>query len=97
MIKKRDYKKLFNKEEEKPLPTKEDLDEVLDILKTATKKEEEVSTQYGRPIKKKAIGRVKFTTMLNKDLRNKLKHISTDKEISLADLLEEIIRDYLEV
>ena len=94
MIKKRDYKKLFKSEEEKILPTKKEIDEVLEILEQS-QREEEVSPQYGRPIKKRAIGRVKFTTMLNKDLRNQLKHISTDKEISLADLLEEIIRDYL--
>jgi dTDP-4-dehydrorhamnose reductase len=87
MRKKKNYKELFKNEEEL-IP----LDKVKEIL---PKKEEEISTQYGRPIKKKAIGRVKFTTMLNKDLRNKLKHISTDKEISLADLLEEIIKDYL--
>jgi dTDP-4-dehydrorhamnose reductase len=95
MAKKRDYKKLFKNEEEKTLPTEEEINEVLEILKQSQKEEEEISPQYGRPIKKRAIGRVKFTTMLNKDLRNKLKHISTDKEISLADLLEEIIKDYL--
>lgn len=87
MAKKRDYKKLFKSEEELISPK-----EVKDVLPV---KEEENAPQYGRPIKKKAIGKVKFTTMLNKDLRNQLKHIATDREISLADLLEEIIKDYL--
>ena len=86
MAKKRNIKKLFESEGELISPM--DVKKVLPI-------EEESSPQYGRPIKRKAIGRVKFTTMLNKDLRNQLKHIATDKEISLADLLEEIIRDYL--
>ena len=86
MAKKRDYKKLFKSEEE--LISPKDVKKILPI-------KEENAPQYGRPLKKKAIGRVKFTTMLNKDLRNQLKHIATDKEIRLADLLEEIIRDYL--
>ena len=85
MAKKRDYKKLFKSEEE--LISPKEVEQVLPM--------EGNSPQYGRPLKKKAIGRVKFTTMLNKDLRNQLKHIATDKEISLADLLEEIIREYL--
>ena len=49
---------MFNKNEEaKELPTKEEINEVLDVLREATKKEEN-PPQYGRPIKKKAIGRV---------------------------------------
>jgi dTDP-4-dehydrorhamnose reductase len=88
MAKKRDYKNLFKSEREL-IPH----DKVEEIL--PKKEEDESSPQYGRPIKNKAIGRVKFTTVLNKELRNELKHIATDKEISLADLLEEIVREYL--
>jgi len=41
-------------------------------------------------------GRVKFTTMLRPDLRAQLETIAQNKAISLADVLEIMITDYLD-
>lgn len=42
-----------------------------------------------------AKGRVKFTTMLKPDLREKLEGIAANRAISVADVLETILTDYL--
>lgn len=41
-----------------------------------------------------AKGRVKFTTMLRKDLREKLQNIADNNAISVADVLERMIEEY---
>lgn len=42
-----------------------------------------------------AKGRVKFTTMLNVELRQKLSRIAKNRYESVADVLETIISEYL--
>ena len=42
-----------------------------------------------------AKGRVKFTTMLNVELREKLNRIAKNRHESVADVLEKIISEYL--
>lgn len=42
-----------------------------------------------------AKGRVKFTTMLKPELREHLQNIADNKAISVADVLETIIEEYL--
>jgi hypothetical protein len=50
--------------------------------------------QYGRPLKEIAIGREKFTTMLQPDLVKSLKRQAIDEGITVADLLETILSDF---
>ena len=47
--------------------------------------------KYGRPVKSTAVGREKFTTMLQPDLVRLLKRTAIDRSITVADLLEEMI------
>jgi hypothetical protein len=44
-----------------------------------------------------AKGRVKFTTMLKPELRNHLEAIAQNRQISVADVLETIVTEYLEL
>jgi hypothetical protein len=53
--------------------------------------------KYGRPVKSMAIGREKFTTMLQPDLIRLLKRTAIDKAMTVADLLEEVIANSLTV
>ena len=50
--------------------------------------------RYGRPQKEVAIGRTKFTTMLQPDIVKQLKRTAIDKGETVADLLEHIIGQY---
>ena len=50
--------------------------------------------QYGRPLKESAIGREKFTTMLQPDLVKSLKRQAIDEGITVADLLENILAEF---
>ena len=47
--------------------------------------------KYGRPVKSTAVGREKFTTMLQPDLIRLLKRTAIDKAVTVADLLEQVI------
>jgi hypothetical protein len=40
-------------------------------------------------------GRAKFTTMLKPELRQKLQSIATNRQISVADVIETMITEYL--
>ncbi len=42
-------------------------------------------------------GRAKFTTMLKPELRTRLEAIAQNRQISVADVLETIITEYLEL
>ncbi len=53
--------------------------------------------KYGRPVKSMAIGREKFTTMLQPDLIRLLKRTAIDRAMTVADLLEEVIANGLTV
>ena len=51
--------------------------------------------KYGRPVKSTAVGREKFTTMLQPELIRSLKRTAIDKAVTVADLLEELIANNL--
>jgi hypothetical protein len=51
----------------------------------------------GRPVKEVAVGRVKFTTMLQPDLVKQLKRAAIDENISVADLIEKSIKNFLNI
>lgn len=51
----------------------------------------------GRPLKKGAVGRVKFTTMLQPDLIKQLKRVAIDENRSVADLVEIAIKKQFNV
>ena len=53
--------------------------------------------KYGRPVKPIAVGREKFTTMLQPDLIRLLKRTAIDKAVTVADLLEDLIANGLSV
>ena len=53
--------------------------------------------KYGRPVKPTAVGREKFTTMLQPDLIRLLKRTAIDKAVTVADLLEDLIANGLSV
>lgn len=50
----------------------------------------------GRPIKEKAIGRVKFTTSLRDDVIKWLKHYAIDTGETPADVLENAVLFYMD-
>lgn len=50
----------------------------------------------GRPIKEKAIGRVKFTTSLRGDVVKWLKHYAIDTGETSADVLENAVLFYMD-
>lgn len=50
---------------------------------------------YGRPKKEKAAGREPFTTSLHSDLIISLKDKANKRRCSVADLLEDILKDSL--
>lgn len=51
---------------------------------------------FGRPKKEAAIGRKAFTTSLDPSLSHKLKQKALDREITTADLLNQILKEQLE-
>jgi hypothetical protein len=51
--------------------------------------------KYGRPQKLIATGRTKFTTMLQPDIVKELKMQAIKKGITVADLLETVLENYL--
>lgn len=51
----------------------------------------------GRPMKENAVGRVKFTTMLQPDLIKQLKRVAIDENVSVADLIELSIKKYFNI
>ncbi len=61
------------------------------VAKVAPKND---TPQYGRPLKEIAIGREKFTTMLQPDLVKSLKRQAIDEGITVADLLENILSEF---
>ncbi|MFM2267111.1 MAG: hypothetical protein RL757_552 [Bacteroidota bacterium] len=64
------------------------------IEKTAKAAPKNDTPQYGRPLKEIAIGREKFTTMLQPDLVKSLKRQAIDEGITVADLLENILSEF---
>lgn len=50
---------------------------------------------YGRPKKEKAVGREPFTTSLHSDYIMILKNKANVRRCSVADLLEDILKEYL--
>jgi hypothetical protein len=55
-----------------------------------------VETKYGRPPKERAVGRVKFTTMLKPEIVRNTKKYAIDTGITVADLLENLLSGFLE-
>ena len=53
--------------------------------------------KYGRPVKPIAVGREKFTTMLQPNLIRLLKRTAIDRAVTVADLLEDLIANGLSV
>ena len=51
---------------------------------------------YGRPVKEKAIGRVKFTTALRQDIVKWLKHYAIEADETPADVLENALLFYMD-
>jgi hypothetical protein len=51
---------------------------------------------YGRPIKEKAIGRVKFTTAIRKDVVKWVKHYAVEADETPADVLENALLFYMD-
>ncbi len=51
--------------------------------------------RYGRPRKKIAVGRAKFTTMLQPELIKQLKRHAIDSGMTVADILERTLGKYL--
>lgn len=80
------------------LPDNQEINQALNqIIETPSTKVTPIynSTQKrGRPSLGK--NRVKFTTMLDPIKRDKLKHIAIDRQVSLADLLDEMLENYIE-
>lgn len=50
----------------------------------------------GRPVKESAVGRVKYTTALDPELRDKLKIEAVRQGCTPADLIEAILKAYFE-
>ena len=50
--------------------------------------------KYGRPQKEIAVGRTKFTTMLQPEVVKGLKRQAIDRGVTVADLLETILSSY---
>ena len=50
--------------------------------------------KYGRPQKEIAVGRTKFTTMLQPEVVKGLKREAIDRGVTVADLLETILENY---
>ena len=79
---------LSEKKASKPITSKP---EVVKVKKT-----EIAYTQlkYGRPQKEIAVGRTKFTTMLQPEVVKGLKREAIDRGVTVADLLETILGNY---
>ena len=92
------------------LPTAEQANKNVEILtgQKAITKEIETMTKklemadratepksYGRPKKEKAVGREPFTTSLHSDYSMMLKNKANIRRCSVADLLEDILKEYL--
>ena len=56
---------------------------------------EEMKQQMGRPKKAASEGRTKLTTSINESLIKKAKKQAIDEGITLADLIEGLLRQYL--
>ena len=65
--------------------------------KSFSKADTEPVKQTRRKAGVTAKGRAKFTTMLRTDLREKLDNLAQRNKISIADALEQIITEYLEI
>ena len=70
---------------------KKEIDTEIKKLKMAVKTE---AKGYGRPVKEKAIGRVKFTTALRQDVVKWLKHYAIEADETAADILENALLFY---
>lgn len=70
---------------------KKDIETEIKKLKMAVKAEPK---GYGRPVKEKAIGRVKFTTALRQDVVKWLKHYAIEANETAADILENALLFY---
>lgn len=77
---------------------KESLKKLKSTLPEANQVEDQlkqmIGQKSGRPLKTAAVGRRKFTTQLQPKLIADLKKAAIDKEITAADLLEQILKDY---
>jgi hypothetical protein len=83
------------------LPDPATVDKAIDAISTGTPRKKTFTAADRRePGKSKrqpgttAKGRVKFTTMLKKDLRIEMERIAQNRQISIADVLEQILVDY---
>lgn len=72
------------------LPDPDQVEQQLQKSQVGQKKE-----KYGRPPDPAKTDRVKFTTMLDPELRDQLKKRAIDQGISVADLLERLVKAYL--
>lgn len=86
----------LTKVEMPPLPSVNEVNDSVGKLtgkKTEKTETEKVSKkrESGRPVKKEAVGRVKFTTMLPKPMVKWLKTKAVEYEITTADFLIEIV------
>ncbi len=82
---------LSEKKASKPILPKQE------VVKAQSKTTEIAYTRlkYGRPQKEIAVGRTKFTTMLQPEVVKGLKREAIDRGVTVADLLETILSNYL--
>jgi hypothetical protein len=80
-----------SEKEEKSLRTKKN-----DEIQTLTPQILTVQKTYGRPKKEKSAAREKYTTWLNRELIVELKHRAAIRRCSPADIIEEIIKTYIQ-
>lgn len=65
-----------------------------DVDKTLQDAQEEKKEKYGRPPDPSKANRVKYTTYLDADLRDRLKIEAINRGVTGADLLEQILLDF---
>lgn len=82
------------------LPTLETANDLILQITQTTEKLQMVEfaepKSYGRPIKEKAIGRVKFTTAIRKDVVKWVKHYAVEADETPADVLENALLFYMD-
>lgn len=88
---KRDYSKLLNTKESKPLPS---LDEVKSGIAKITGTEKEPVEKKNRGRKPLPVKRVPLTTSLTESNKQKLRIFAARKGVRISDALNEILETY---
>lgn len=88
---KRDYSKLLNTKESKPLPS---LDEVKNGIAKITGATEEPLEKKGKGRKPLAVKRVPLTTSLTEKNKQQLRIFAARKGVRISDALNEILEVY---